>query len=102
MMSVMEESGPWGRRLARAWAVLAVLTIVSVAAALAFPDHGRASLISVAVALVAAFIKARQVLDHFLDLRRAGAMWRGTFNALLLVILGLCFALYLADRLWVR
>jgi hypothetical protein len=83
-------------RLARAWMVLAALTILSVAAALLAGNGHRAGLVSVVVALAASFIKARQVLDHFLDLRRAGGGWRGVFNALLLVILGLCFALYVA------
>lgn len=85
-----------GRRLLRAWAVLVTLTLISVGAALASGGHQRAGLIPVAVALIASFVKARQVLDHFLDLRRAQGGWRGLFNALLLVILGLCFALYLA------
>ncbi len=94
-----ETSRAHGRRLNRAWAVLAGLTVLSVGAALLGPDGQRASLGSVAVALVASFVKGRQVLDHFLDLRRAGSGWRGLFNALLLVILGSCFALYLASML---
>lgn len=91
-----EDSRLWGRRLLRAWAVLVTLTVISVGAALIGGAGQRSSLIAVAVALIAGFIKARQVLDHFLDLRRAGGGWRGLFNALLLVILGLCFALYSA------
>ncbi|CUW41078.1 conserved membrane protein of unknown function (Cytochrome C oxidase subunit IV prokaryotic 19-92) [Magnetospirillum sp. XM-1] len=91
-----EEMGAWGRRLTRAWVILAVLTVISVAAAVLGPPGQRASLVSVVVALAASFIKARQVLDHFLDLRRAGPGWRGLFTGLLLAVLGLCFALYLA------
>lgn len=72
-------------RLTRAWAILAGLTVISVATALYAPEH---SLIAVGIALAASFIKARQVLDHFLDLRRAGAGWRGFFSAALLLILG--------------
>lgn len=94
-MSPTEDPIAWGRRLLRAWAVLAVLTVVSVGGALASGGDHRAGLVSVVVALAASFIKARQVLDHFLDLRRAGAGWRGLFNALLLAILGMCLALYL-------
>jgi hypothetical protein len=94
-----EDSRAWGRRLARAWMILAALTVVSVAAALAAPAGQRAGLVSVGVALAASFIKARQVLDHFLDLRRAGKGWRGLFNGLLLAILGICFALYLGALL---
>lgn len=91
-----EDLSAWGRRLTRAWVVLVALTVISVAAAVMGPPDQRASLVSVAVALIASFIKARQVLDHFLDLRRAGSGWRGLFNALLVAVLGLCFALYLA------
>lgn len=91
-----ETIGAWGRRLTRAWIVLAGLTVISVAAAAMGPPDQRASMLSVAVALIASFVKARQVLDHFLDLRRAGSGWRGLFNALLVAVLGLCFALYLA------
>ena len=95
-----EDTRAWGRRLTRAWLILAGLTLVSTAAALAGPAGQRAGMISVAVALAAAFVKARQLLDHFLDLRRAGKGWRGLFNGLLLAILGICFALYLAA--WLR
>ena len=99
MITLSPEDGrAWGRRLIRAWAILAVLTVVSVGAALVGGLHGRSSLPAVLVALTASFIKARQVLDHFLDLRRAGGGWRAVFTALLLVILGGCLALYaLAD-----
>lgn len=93
---IIEDSHAWGRRLLRAWAILATLTLVSVASAMVAPHDQRVGLVSVSVALVASFIKARQVLDHFLDLRRAGSGWRTGFNVLLLVILGLCFSLYVA------
>ena len=90
----LEDGQAWGRRLIRAWTVLALLTVVSTGAALAGGLHGRSSLLAVLVALAASFIKARQVLDHFLDLRRAGSGWRTVFTALLLVILGGCLSLY--------
>lgn len=75
------------RRLLAAWGVLVGLTVVSLAAALGFgeTEGGR---IAAAVALAAAYFKARAVLDHFMDLRRAGPGWRGVFSGLLLVILG--------------
>jgi len=84
----------WGRRLVRAWMVLLGLTLVSVGAALAGGTNNRSGLVAVVVALVASFIKARQVLDHFLDLRRAGPGWQAVFTALLLTILGSCLVLY--------
>ncbi len=89
-----EDGHAWGRRLVRAWVILAGLTVVSVGAALTGGGGHRSSLVAVLVALVASFIKARQVLDHFLDLRRAGSGWRAVFTALLLVILGGCLILY--------
>lgn len=76
------------RRLLRAWAILAGLTVVSVASALIWGNAEGGSLPAVLVALAASFLKARQVLDHFLDLRRAGPGWRGFFSAALLTILG--------------
>ncbi|CAA7617823.1 conserved membrane hypothetical protein [Candidatus Terasakiella magnetica] len=91
-----EDAHAWGRRLLRAWAILAALTGLSVGAALMSGSGSRAGLFSVVVALAASFIKARQVLNHFLDLRRAGGSWRTLFTAVLLVILGLCLVLYLA------
>lgn len=86
----------WARRLARAWFILAGLTFISVGAALLSPPGQRADLVAVVVALAAAFVKARQVLDHFLDLRRAGSGWRALFNGMVLAVLGGCLALYFA------
>jgi drug/metabolite transporter (DMT)-like permease len=82
------------RRLARAWMVLAGLTVISVGAAVAGGADNGSSLVAVLVALAASFIKARQVLDHFLDLRRAGRGWQTFFTALLALLLGCCLVLY--------
>ena len=78
------------RRLLRTWAILATLTAVSVAAALWRSDAGGSGPVAVTVALAVAFFKARQVLDHFLDLKAAPAGWRYFFSGLLLLILGGC------------
>ncbi|MGE5504386.1 MAG: cytochrome C oxidase subunit IV family protein [Actinomycetota bacterium] len=75
-------------RLTRAWAILAGLTILSVATA-----ADRAGPLVAAVAAAAAFVKARQILDHFLDLRRAGTGWRAFFTILVATILLACLAL---------
>lgn len=92
------DSQAWKHRLLRAWIILAGLTVLSVGAALTGGSGSRSGLIAVLVALTASFIKARQVLDHFLDLRRAGAGWQAVFMALLLAILGGCLVVYaLAD-----
>ena len=84
----------WGRRLVRAWVILLVLTCLSVGAALTGGPAGHTGVAAVVVALVASFVKARQVLDHFLDLRRAGQGWQAVFMALLLTILGSCLVIY--------
>lgn len=93
-MSAHEDAAAWSRRLLRAWAILAALTVLSVAAALLGGGGGRSSLVAVVIALAASYVKARQVLDHFLDLRRAGPGWRHFFSATLLVLLGICLGLY--------
>ncbi|MDA8232741.1 MAG: cytochrome C oxidase subunit IV family protein [Magnetospirillum sp.] len=91
---VHPEDAAWGRRLFRAWLVLVALTILSVTAALLGHDDTRLSLAAVLVTLAASFLKARQVLDHFLDLRRAGSGWQAFFTALLVLILGGCLGCY--------
>lgn len=79
-------------RLLKAWALLMMLTAISVLAAYAGGLEGGKNL-SLAVLMGTAFIKTRQVLDHFLELRTAKAGWRSFFTflmaGLLLLILGL-------------
>lgn len=76
---------PDDRRLLTAWATLVALTALSVAVTLAGGEG--AGKWAGAVAMTVAFVKARQVLDHFLDLRRAGGGWRTFFTAALAVLL---------------
>lgn len=85
--------------LLRAWIVLVTLTVISVAGALIGGNAEGSSLAAVLVALVASFVKARQVLDHFLGLRHSSAGWRGFFTALLLLILGAALACHLWGHL---
>lgn len=82
-----ESSTLRSRRLLGAWALLVGLTVVSLVVALGLgqAEGGR---IAAAVALAASYLKARAVLDHFMDLRRAGPGWRGVFAGLLVVVLG--------------
>lgn len=82
-------------RLLRAWGLLVGLTLVSLTAVLVF-GHGETGLVAAAVALTASYFKARAVLDHFLDLRRAGKGWRGFFSGMLVVLLGCLLATYAA------
>lgn len=96
-----EDSAAWSRRLLRAWLILAALTILSVGTALAGQGTSL-SLVAVLVALGASFVKARQVLDHFLDLRRARGPWRAFFTGLLLVILGGCLGGYLWEAMGIH
>ena len=70
------------RRLFTAWVILVALTALSVGVALAGIREGAGKWAG-AVAMAVAFVKARQVLDHFLDLRRAGPFWRTFFTAAL-------------------
>lgn len=81
-MSTMMENDA---RLLKAWLVLVSLTIVSVGAGLWLHLPAKAA---GAIAMVVAVIKARQVLDHFLDLRRAAGPWRTMLTALLMVVAG--------------
>lgn len=80
-------------RLERAWGLLVGLTLVSLATVLVF-GHGETGLLAAAVALTASYFKARAVLDHFLDLRRAGKAWRGFFSGMLVVLLGCLLVTY--------
>ncbi|MGE4280509.1 MAG: cytochrome C oxidase subunit IV family protein [Magnetospirillum sp.] len=92
-MSDLENQDQISRRLLGAWLLLVGLTVVSLVAVLGF-GHSEAGLVAVTVALLASFLKARAVLDHFLDLRKAGSGWRGFFTGSLVLILGVLFATY--------
>ncbi|MGE5514459.1 MAG: cytochrome C oxidase subunit IV family protein [Bacteroidota bacterium] len=81
------------RRLLRAWGLLVGLTLISLTGVLVF-GHGETGLLAAAIALTASYFKARAVLDHFLDLRRAGKGWRGFFSGMLVVLLGCLLATY--------
>jgi len=81
-----------GRRLLRAWGVLVLLTVVSVATALAGGGIEGGGRMAATVAAIASLFKARQVLDHYLDLRRAGGGWSALFTILLVAVLGVCLA----------
>lgn len=94
-MSHLETSAQTDRRLLRAWGLLVGLTVVSLSTVLIF-GKGEAGLAAAAVALAASYLKARAVLDHFLDLRRADKGWRGFFSGMLVVLLGCLLATYAA------
>lgn len=92
-MDACETQAQTSRRLLRAWGLLVGLTLVSLTVVLGF-GHGEAGLAAATVALVASYFKARAVLDHFLDLRRAGKGWRSFFSAMLIVLLACLLATY--------
>ncbi len=73
------------RRLLAAWTTLVALTALSVGVTLAGGEG--AGKWAGAIAMAVAFVKARQILDHFLDLRRAGGFWRTFFTAALAALL---------------
>lgn len=85
-------------RLLRTWAVLMMLTAISVLAAYASGLEGGKTL-SLAVLMGTAFIKTRQVLDHFLELRTARAGWRSFFTFLMAGLMLLLLALGLFPAL---
>lgn len=77
---------PSFRSLLLCWAALMALTIILLLAG--EPTEGsRLPLISVAMLLLVALLKARQILWVFLDLRRSTMMWKATFLAFLGTIL---------------
>ena len=83
--------------LARAWIVLAALTIVATAAGV---FGGRLPPIVEAAAVMAvAGYKASTILRSFLGLRAAPAGWRTLFAAYLAVLCGAIFAIQLAAPL---
>lgn len=84
----------WKQRLLRAWGILSILTIISIGTAMTSDAGGQTGLFSITL-LIASFLKTRQVLDHFLDLRHARGGWHTLFNIVILIILGLCLGLYL-------
>lgn len=85
-------------RLLKAWALLMTLTAISVLAAYAGGLEGGKTL-SLVVLMGTAFIKTRQVLDHFLELRTAKAGWRSFFTFLMAGLLLLILALGLFPAL---
>lgn len=97
-MSNHESRAEASRRLLKAWALLVTLTVVSLTVVLGF-GRTEAGLVAAAVALIASYFKARAVLDHFLDLRRADKGWRGFFSGMLVVLLGGLMATYVAAGL---
>jgi hypothetical protein len=86
------------RRLWRAWAVLAGLTVASMVAGLIGGKTTTAALDWPLVAFVLAvtWTKARQILMVYLNLAAAPAAWRGGLGALVLLILALVLAGHLA------
>ncbi|WP_404385495.1 cytochrome C oxidase subunit IV family protein [Caenispirillum salinarum] len=82
---------PSRRALALTWALLAGLTVGSMATALADGDAvSTAALAGTQVALILALtaVKARQILHVYLNLRTSTGGWRVLFTAFVLAILG--------------
>lgn len=81
---------PSPRTLLLTWGLLAGLTVVSLFTAIG-EDGARSTAalgwVSVALILAVTWVKARQILAVYLNLRASTAGWRGFFAALVLVIL---------------
>jgi hypothetical protein len=89
---------PSRRHLWLCWGILMSMTAVSLLAG-APTDGQRLPLVSVAVLLAAATVKALQILWVFLNLRRSTTTWKATFAAFLATIIAIvlgCAALSLA------
>lgn len=84
---------PDEKRLATAWLVLMGLTALSVAAAHGGQSYEGKGALALFVLMASAFVKMRQVLEHFLELRKAEGGWRGFFTGMMLLLLGILLAL---------
>ena len=84
------------RRLLKAWLILMSLTTVSVLAAWSGQAIEGNGGLAILVLMGSAFIKTRQVLNHFLELRGAKAGWRSFFTLLMAGLLLLLLAAGLA------
>jgi len=77
---------PSFRSLLLCWIVLMSMTIILLT--VGDPtDSTRLSLLSIALLLAVALVKARQILWVFLDLRHSTPMWKATFMAFIGTIL---------------
>lgn len=74
---------PSPRHLLVAWTVLCLLTVAS----MVLGGLGT-GLVGAVVVLVLTVVKARQVLDVYLNLRASTPAWRGVFTALVLLAAG--------------
>ena len=86
-------------RLLLTWTILMALTAASLTAAEANVAGATSNLglVPVAIVLAAGLFKARQILWHFLDLRRSTAVWKGTFVAFLAFLCLILYAAYAAS-----
>ena len=83
---------PTRRNLYLCWGVLMSMTCVSLLASDPNGEAGRLSLASITIVLLAASVKASQVMLVFLNLRSTTSTWRLGFITFLFVIIGLVWA----------
>lgn len=88
-----ETADAWQRRLGRTWAVLAGLTVISLAVVMIF-GWVESGLLAAGVAMAASYYKAKLLLDNFLDLRTSSPGWRQFFYSMILLLLGIVLAAY--------
>jgi heme/copper-type cytochrome/quinol oxidase subunit 4 len=86
----MAVSHEW--RLLKAWLILMSLTAISVLAAWSGQAIEGQGGVAILVLMGSAFVKTRQVLDHFLELRAAKEGWRSFFTMLMAGLLLLLLA----------
>lgn len=78
---------PSPRRLVITWIVLSLLTVATMVT-----GSLGGGLSAAAIILAIAFVKARQILDIYLNLKAATAGWRALFTALVVLILAIVLA----------
>ncbi len=99
----MKDQLPGNRRLLTTWAILMVLTCLSLFGALAPGGGADASLAwwGIVLVIVATYYKAHRIVMVYLNLRASSSMWRGTLVAFLLVTTLLILGGYVLS-LWVQ
>lgn len=88
-------------RLTIAWGVLLALSITSLVVGNAAPGHAHEALgvLGAAGVLVTAFLKGREILLHYLELKHAGRGWRVILFTWLLLVAALVLGAYAAEHL---
>jgi hypothetical protein len=86
-------------QLTQTWLLLMALTVTAMISAQLEPQAPALPPWALAIVVLSAALKARQILMVYLDLQAATAGWRGFFTGLLITTLALIFAAYVVVAL---